>query len=104
MDHPAYREKLLIVSGPSGAGKSTLLRKLIAKAPQPLSMSVSATTRPARPGERDGIDYFFLSDRQFQKRREAGEFLECFEVFGRGYWYGTLRSEVTAAASAKASG
>jgi guanylate kinase len=56
--------------------------------------SVSATTRPPRPGERDGVDYHFLSDEEFERRRRAGEFVECFEVFGRGYWYGTLKSEV----------
>ena len=57
--------------------------------------SVSATTRPPRPGETDGIDYHFLSDEEFQLRRQRGDFLECFEVFGQGHWYGTLRSEVT---------
>jgi guanylate kinase len=55
---------------------------------------VSATTRPARPGEVHGVDYFFLSPDDFAARRNRGEFLECFEVFGRGYWYGTLESEV----------
>ena len=48
----------------------------------------------ARPSERDGVDYHFLSADEFARRRQAGDFLECFEVFGRGYWYGTLRSEV----------
>ena len=60
----------------------------------PLQISVSATTRPARPGETDGVDYQFMSDDEFQRRRNAGEFLESFEVFGRGYWYGTLKSNV----------
>lgn len=59
-------------------------------------MSVSATTRRPRPGEIDGEDYIFLSDEEFQRRRAAGEFLESFEVFGRGYWYGTFKSTVTA--------
>ena len=58
-------------------------------------LSVSATTRPPRPGEKDGRDYYFLSDEEFQRRRNAGEFLECKEVFGRGYWYGTLRDPVS---------
>jgi len=58
-------------------------------------LSVSATTRPPRPGEMDGRDYYFLSDEEFQRRRNAGEFLECKEVFGRGYWYGTLREAVS---------
>jgi guanylate kinase len=58
-------------------------------------LSVSATTRPPRPGEVDAVDYHFLTEDDFQSRRQRGEFLECFEVFGRGHWYGTLLSEVT---------
>ena len=60
-----------------------------------LTLSVSATTRAPRPGEQNGIDYWFLADDDFQRRRQHGEFLECFEVFGRGHWYGTLRETVT---------
>lgn len=87
--------RLIIFSGPSGAGKTTVVRELMVCCPLPLVLSVSATTRPARPGEVDGVDYHFLSAEEFHRRREQGEFLECFEVFGRGYWYGTLRSTVT---------
>jgi guanylate kinase len=65
-----------------------------------LVVSVSATTRPPRPGEQDGVDYRFLSDSEFRRRRDAGEFLECFEVYGRGYWYGTLRAAVSASIDA----
>ncbi len=90
-----WRGKLIVVSGPSGAGKTTVLRRLFQSAPVPLKASVSATTRPPRPGERDGVDYHFLTEEEFNRRRQRGEFLECFEVFGRGYWYGTLWSEVT---------
>jgi guanylate kinase len=86
--------KLIVISGPSGAGKTTLLKKLFERCP-PLSVSVSATTRAPRPGEHDGVDYHFLSPEEFQRRRQAGEFLECYEVFGRGTWYGTLTSEVS---------
>ena len=60
----------------------------------PLQLSVSATTREPRPGEQDGVDYHFLDDNEFAAKKAAGEFLETFEVFGRGYWYGTLRKEV----------
>ncbi len=88
--------KLVIVSGPSGSGKSTVVRQLLAESEMPLFLSVSATTRPPRPGEENGREYYFLSDSEFQKRRESGEFLECKEVFGRGYWYGTLRNSVSA--------
>jgi len=86
---------LVIVSGPSGAGKTTLLERVYQQCPLPLVASISATTRPPRPGERDGVDYYFLSREEFASRRAAGEFLESCEVFGQGDWYGTLRSEVT---------
>jgi guanylate kinase len=89
------RGRLVVVSGPSGAGKTTVMRRVFQQCPLPLMHSVSATTRPPRPSEVDGVDYHFLSADEFHARRKAGEFLECFEVFGRGHWYGTLRSEVT---------
>ena len=57
--------------------------------------SVSATTRPPRPGEIDGEDYHFLTREEFERRRQAGDFLECFEVYGHDFWYGTLESAVT---------
>jgi len=72
-----------------------VLRRLLERHRDRLRLSVSATTRPARPGEVDGVDYYFLSPDEFARRRKAGEFLECCEVFGRGHWYGTLGSEVT---------
>ena len=85
---------LLVISGPSGVGKGTLLHRIFAESGLPLTMSVSATTRKSRPGEIDGIDYHFLSLADFESKRHAGEFLECFEVFGTGTWYGTLRKTV----------
>ena len=88
------RGRLVIISGPSGAGKSTVVRELINRSDLPLKLSVSATTRPARAGEIDGVHYHFLSQAQFDQLREDGEFLECKEVFGLGYWYGTLRNKV----------
>lgn len=90
----AQAGKLVIISGPSGAGKSTLLGEVFRRSDLPLEWSVSATTRSPRAGEVDGRDYHFLSDEQFQRKRDAGEFLECFEVYRRGYWYGTLEAEV----------
>ncbi|MCC9609191.1 guanylate kinase [Blastopirellula sp. JC732] len=86
--------KLVILSGPSGSGKTTVVRKLLGVAEPRLELSVSATTRPPRAGEVDGKDYHFLTTEEFLRRKAAGEFLETFEVFGNGYWYGTLRSEV----------
>lgn len=85
--------KLVVISGPSGVGKSTILRQLLADLPQ-LVPSVSATTRPPRAGERDGIDYHFIPLAEFERRRAGGEFLECCRVYGREHWYGTLVSEV----------
>ena len=85
---------LVIISGPSGAGKSTVVKRLFEVCPLPLQLSVSATTRSPRKGEKDGVDYHFLSKDEFTRRREAGEFLEFMEVFSRGDWYGTLAAEV----------
>lgn len=82
---------LLVLSSPSGAGKTTIAKALLA-ARDDVGYSVSATTRPPRPGERDGVDYYFLSDAEFDRRIEAGDFLE-WAHYG-GYRYGTLRSEV----------
>jgi guanylate kinase len=87
--------RLVIISGPSGAGKSTVVDRLLKECDLPLVLSVSATTRQPRAGERDGVHYFFLSPEEFARRREHDDFLECCEVFGVGYWYGTLKSQVT---------
>jgi guanylate kinase len=89
------RGKLVVMSGPSGVGKTTVLRRLLASCALPLRASVSATTRPPRPGEVDGVDYHFLSEEEFHRRRQQGEFLECYEVYSSGWWYGTLNCEVT---------
>ncbi len=86
--------RLIIISGPSGAGKSTVTRRLLSECDLPLRLSVSATTRAPRPGEQDGREYHFLSQQRFRELRDQDAFLECKEVFGKGHWYGTLRSEV----------
>ncbi|PAY16378.1 guanylate kinase [Rhodopirellula sp. SM50] len=86
--------RLIIISGPSGAGKSTVTRRLLSECDLPLRLSVSATTRGPRPGEQDGREYHFLSQQRFGELRDQDAFLECKEVFGKGHWYGTLRSEV----------
>ncbi len=82
---------LLVLSAPSGGGKSSIARSLL-QGRDDLGYSVSATTRPMREGERDGVDYHFLSREEFLRRRAAGEFLES-ATYG-GHLYGTLRSEI----------
>jgi guanylate kinase len=84
---------LILVSGPSGSGKSTLIRAAIAQSKIPLRLAVSATTRPPRPGEVDGVDYHFWTPELFQNRLAEGAFLEHAQVHGKHY-YGTPRSEV----------
>ncbi len=88
------RGVMLVLSSPSGAGKTTIARELLGRTTH-LMMSVSATTRPPRPGETDGTDYVFLSDQEFAARLEAGQFLEHARVFGNRY--GTPRRPVETA-------
>ena len=85
-------QPVFVVTGPSGAGKGTLIRGLLERVPG-LEVAVSATTRPQRPGEVDGRDYWFLSDEEFTRRVEAGKFLE-FVPYVSGRRYGTLHSEI----------
>ena len=86
--------RLIIVSGPSGVGKGTLLKRALAELADTHVMSVSATTRAPRPGERHGMEYYFLSREDFARKKENGEFLESAEVFASGDWYGTLEETV----------
>lgn len=88
---------LLIISAPSGSGKSTLVNRLLRSVPG-LAFSVSYTTRPRRAGERNGRDYFFVSEARFKRLREAGEFAECAQV--HGYYYGTSRRQIRRALQA----
>jgi guanylate kinase len=83
--------RVFVITGPSGVGKGTLIRGLMERLPQ-LELSVSATTRPARAGERDGIDYHFLTPEEFERRVQAGGFVERADYAGRRY--GTLRDEL----------
>jgi guanylate kinase len=85
------RGRLIVVSGPSGAGKSTLIKASLQAVPE-LAYSVSATTREPRPGEVDGIDYIFLSRREFERWIEEGRFLEWAEYSGN--LYGTPEQKV----------
>jgi len=97
--HKNQRRGLMIVlSSPSGAGKTTLTRKLLQENLDNMAMSVSATTRPARPGEIDGQDYYFVSKNTFVDMIDAGDFLEHAKVFDN--FYGTPRGPVETALEA----
>jgi len=91
MSEPAARSLLILISAPSGGGKTTLCNQLLAAQPS-MTRAITCTTRAPRPGEKDGVDYYFLDPADFQRRAQAGEFIEHATVFGRGY--GTLRSEL----------
>jgi guanylate kinase len=83
--------RVFVITGPSGVGKGTLIRGLMERVPQ-LELSVSATTRAPRAGERDGVDYHFLTPEEFDRRVAHGDFVEHADYAGRRY--GTLRSEL----------
>lgn len=91
MSNDGIRGLLFIVSAPSGTGKTTLVEKLVQVLPN-LRMSRSYTSRPAREGERQGVDYHFISREEFQRRINAAEFLEWADVFGN--YYGTATADV----------
>ena len=91
------RGMLVVLSSPSGAGKTTLTRRLLSENPH-MSMSVSATTRPPRSGETDGVDYYFVDKSRFEAMRDEGEFLEHARVFDN--YYGTPREPVEKALAA----
>jgi guanylate kinase len=80
---PAIRTgNLFVLAGPSGVGKGSIVRELVARDPEGLSLSVSVTTRAPRPGEVDGVDYFFIDDDAFDRMIRAGELLEWAEIVG----------------------
>jgi guanylate kinase len=82
---------VFVVTGPSGAGKGTLIQLVLPRFPE-LAHAVSATTRPQRPGEEDGVHYWFLDREEFDRRVGAGDFLEWVDYVGNRY--GTLNSEI----------
>lgn len=85
------KRNLYILSGPSGSGKNTVYDELVKRIPK-IEQTVSATTRKPRDGEEDGVDYYFLSVAEFEKKIENGEFVE-YVKYGYNY-YGTLKSEI----------
>lgn len=85
--------KVIVVAAPSGCGKSTIINAILEAGDLDLRFSVSATTRHPRPGEKDGVNYHFMSEEQFRDAIAGGKFIEYEEVYP-GRFYGTLRSEV----------
>ncbi len=85
--------KIIIISAPSGCGKSTIINEIMSRGNCQLQFSVSATNRPPRQGEKDGVNYHFLSDEQFRKAIADDAFVEYEEVYP-GRFYGTLKSEL----------
>jgi len=83
--------EVFVITGPSGVGKGTLIRGLLGRVPE-LELSVSATTRRPRPGERDGVDYYFLTPEEFERHARQGDFVEHATYSGNRY--GTLRAEL----------
>ncbi|MBR1882096.1 MAG: guanylate kinase [Muribaculaceae bacterium] len=85
--------KLIVISAPSGTGKSTIINRIIGDEALRLEFSVSATTRSPREGEKNGIDYYFLTEDEFRSHIQADDFAEYQEVY-QGRFYGTLKSEI----------
>ena len=88
--------KLLIISGPSGVGKGTIVKHLQDKYEEEgkkLYLSISCTTRSPREGEKEGINYYFISEKEFKKRIKKSDFLE-YNIYGTGKYYGTPKSTV----------
>ncbi len=90
--------KIIALTAPSGSGKTTIARRVLAAFPE-MTFSVSATTRPRRPGERHGVHYYFVTEAQFRRFIAEGKLVEYEEVYP-GRFYGTLRAEVERAARA----
>lgn len=88
----AVNNKIIIITAPSGAGKTSITRHLLKVYPQ-LAFSVSAATRPARANEKDGQDYYFITEEEFQNKIRNNEFVE-WEMVYEGRYYGTLKSEL----------
>ena len=85
--------KIIVISAPSGCGKSTIINAITGRGNVDFKFSVSATSRPPREGEVDGVNYYFLTEEEFRGHIAAGDFVEYEEVYP-GRFYGTLRSEV----------
>jgi len=87
------QQKIIIITAPSGAGKTSITRHLLKTFPDKLAFSVSAATRKARGNEKNGTDYYFISEEEFTNKIQHGEFIE-WEMVYEGKYYGTLKSEL----------
>ena len=87
------QQKIIVITAPSGAGKTSITRSLLNRFPDRLSFSVSAATRKARSDEKNGVDYYFISEEEFTNKIQHGEFVE-WEMVYEGKYYGTLKSEL----------
>ncbi len=86
-----HQAKLFVFAAPSGSGKTTILKEVLSSYPE-FVFSISATTRKRRPSEREGVDYYFISEEEFKKKIEAGEFIEWEKFYD--YYYGTLKNQI----------
>ena len=93
MSASSNNNKIIILAAPSGAGKTSIKSRLIASMPHLLSFSISAATRKIRPGEQDGVDYFFISEEDFKNKIDKNQFVE-WEMVYPGSYYGTTVAEV----------
>jgi guanylate kinase len=89
--HSSLRARLYVISGPSGVGKDTVIDQLRERLPD-FYFAVTATTRERRPGEIDGVHYYFMAVEEFIEKRDAGDFIESAEVYG--HWYGVPRNRI----------
>lgn len=90
----ATEKNVLVIAGPTGSGESTVTKKIIARYPDRFTRLVTATTRPPRADERDGIDYYFLSKEEFLARKESGAMLEVTYVPNRDTYYGSYAPDL----------
>ena len=87
------QQKIIIITAPSGAGKTSITRHLLKTFPDKLAFSVSAATRKARSNEKNGVDYYFMTQEEFTNKIQHDEFIE-WEMVYEGKYYGTLKSEL----------
>lgn len=88
------KRQVVVIAGPSGSGETTITNEIVKRFPGTVSRLVTATTRPPRVGERNGVDYYFLSDEEFARSKEEGGILECTYIPNRNTYYGTYAQDL----------